>query len=164
MRNAFLQRSPKNKCVLVELDMKRWRVQGERQPSWGMMGGWTEEVRLPPSDWIFLFLFRLLPGCSPQVRLPDLGDHLAGFLQCLQREGASDYLRAPGGASTCSIVCFVWFCMEQLRLMLSYDRCLWVLDQLKYFWFIFVCETTVWQTMFLSVEILHGTTPSSPKV
>lgn len=64
MRNVFQQGSPKNKCVLVELDMKRWQVQGERQPSWGMMGRWTEEVRLPPlgldssfslpsSSWLF---------------------------------------------------------------------------------------------------------------
>lgn len=40
----------------------------------------------PPGIWFFLFRLCLFLGCSPQVRLPDLSDHLAGFLQCLRRD------------------------------------------------------------------------------
>lgn len=75
--------------------------------------GWMDRggSASPPSDWIFLFLFRLLPGCSPQVRLPDLSDHLAGFLQCLQREGERRGDRLPSGTRRRQylqhIVCFV---------------------------------------------------------
>lgn len=67
-RDAFQQGSPKYKCLL-ELDMKKWQVQRERQPSWGKMGRWTEKVCTPPSLKIRLFFswfsWLFTTGASP---------------------------------------------------------------------------------------------------
>lgn len=145
--------------------MKRWQCRGSVSPpgAWWVDGqrrfgfpplGLDFSFSLPSSSWLFT------TGASPWSR------RSPGWLSAVPAERRG--VRLPSGTRRRRYlqhtVCFVWFCMEQLRLVPSYDRCLWVLDQLKYFWFIFVCETTVWQTMFLSVEILHGTAPSCPKV
>lgn len=139
-------------------------MQGERQPSWGMMGRWAEEVGLTPSDWRFIFPYCLLPACSPQVRLPDLSNHLAGFLQRLQGERRGVGL--PSGTRRCHylqlIVCFFLFCTKQLLLMLSCG--MFVSFGLIKVFLLFCLQKSLENYVVSSkhVEILHGTSLFCP--